>query len=98
MNSNDNFDALWEDLKEQVRKARGERNPIYTMGENALTQLYGLRLQIGSLSKDETGKGYAYIHASIPGATLARAAYAEDLRAIAVECIAASLDIEDAKQ
>lgn len=98
MNSNDNFDALWEDLKEQIRKARGERKSIYTMGENALTQRRGLRLQIGSLSEDATGKGYAYIHASIPGASLARGAYAEDLRAIAVECIAASLDIEDAKQ
>ena len=92
MNTNDNFDALWSNLKAEVRKARkGERPLIYTDGDTAMGHRYG-----GHLSVNEGDEDGATLYVSIGRASLSINCQPEDLRAIAAQCLAAAEEVEEA--
>ncbi len=93
---NERFDELWAAMKEKVREARGERDALHTMGENAISQRWGARVYVGTPTEDENGKDYVNIHTSTGHASMITSAYAEDLMSIAAHCIAAAQDINEA--
>lgn len=86
--TNDNFDGLWENLKAEVIKARkGERPMVYTDNRSQ----YGGHLAVNQ--GDEDG---ASIYVSIGRASLSINCQPEDLRTIAVQCLAAAEEVEEA--
>ena len=92
--NNDNFDALWSNLKEQVtaaRKAGADREMIRTDGSTPLASGYG---GIISVNKgDEDGASLFIARNGWHGTINCQP---DDLRAIAAQCLAAADEIEDA--
>jgi hypothetical protein len=92
--NNENFDNLWDRLKEQVRTARGDREAIYTNGENALTQHAGGRIWVDPSATD----GMHYVGVGIRRADVHFYATSDDLLTIAAKCIATAIDSTDEQQ
>jgi hypothetical protein len=94
MNTNtDNFDALWNNFRGEVAKARtGEREMIYTDGDTAMGHRYGGHIAIHQ--GDEDG---ASMYVCIGRASVSLNCQPEDLRTIAAHCLAAAEEIEEAK-
>jgi hypothetical protein len=93
MSNTDNFDALWDNLKEQVRAARGNPSAIYTNGEDPLTQRHGARVY---LSSDMDGT--VTVGVGMPRASIRFSATNDDLLTIAAKCIATHIDNTHEKQ
>ena len=93
--TNDNFDNLWNQLKDSIREQRGERQGFKTYGEaDQLNQVYGARLQVGTLGKF-SDKQHSYLHvaqAQFAGVVLL---HREDLMALAAQCLGAVVDMDE---
>ena len=90
MSTTDNFDALWANLKEQVKVAReqgGDRDMIYTDNESK----YGGRVTV--YKGDEDG---ASVTTWIQNANMTINCQPVDLRALAAQYLAAAEEIEEA--
>ena len=90
MSKTDNFDALWSNLKDQVKAAReqgGDRDMIYT--DNG--SVYAGRISI--CKGDEDG---ASITTWVQSANVSINCQPEDLRALAAHCLAAAEEVEEA--
>lgn len=92
MNTNDNFDNLWSNLKEQVKAARGYNGAVTTMG--SLTSENSLRVSLSPPSK-HFNPDAPWVHMSINGASIIAKARGGELLAISALCIAAALDLEE---
>jgi hypothetical protein len=93
MNNPDNTDQLWENLKAQIRAARGDRESFYTNDENALTQRYG-----ASVCIDPDMEGKATVGVTMHRASVRFTATPADLLTIAAKCIATAIDTTDEQQ
>ena len=100
MNTPDNFDALWDSLKEQVKQARigkvgpdelEERPLIYTDGDAGFQSKYGGIVAVNS--GDEDG---ASLYVTTGRATISINCQPAALYAIAAQCIAAAQEVEEA--
>lgn len=93
--NNDNFDALWSNLKEQVtaaRKAGADRDIIYTDGASPGTVSdYG-----GQCYVDPGDEDGASLVIRTRSSSIRINCQPNDLRAIAAQCLAAADEIEDA--
>jgi hypothetical protein len=92
--NNDNFDALWSNLKEQViaaRKAGNDRHSITTDG--TLPGIPGYGGSVTVWSGDEDG---AVLYVTNHNGMIKVNCQPSDLRAIAAQCLAAADEIEDA--
>ena len=93
-NENDNFDAPWSAMKEQVGKVRDtDRRGIHTMENLPPTEQaqYSSRVMVGGGYEDG-----ATIYFSSHGFTSNIHANATDLRTIAAHCIAAAEEVDSA--
>ena len=88
------FEALWPEFTQQVRRSFGGRQAIYTMGETPATQNHGVRLSISAPSDSLAKPARAYIHYGLNGMSAIGALTSEDLRALAAQAIAASIEID----
>jgi len=88
--NNDNFDNLWDKLKEQVRAARGDREAIYTNGESPFSQRNGARVSVDPYEEENFN-----VSVSVRRASVQFAATPADLLTIAAKCIAAAIDSTD---
>lgn len=92
------FDHLWERFKAELRKACGDRESVYTMRENAVTQRWGSRVHVGTPTADEHGEHFANIHVSTARNSSITAAYAEDMVTMAAHLMASAEEITAANE
>ena len=93
-NENDNSDAFWSAMKEQVRKVRDtDRSGINTMEDLPIDEWakYSSRVMVGGGYED--GATIYFSHNGFSGNVNANAA---DLRTIAAHCIAAAEEVDSA--
>ena len=90
MNANDNFDALWSNLRSQVKEAREKRtnDSAYLFGQ--VTTSARTEVHIGE--GDSSG---ALVKVLRPGFSAAALCSSEELRAIAVHCLAAAEECDE---
>ncbi len=93
MSAPDNFDQLWDQLKEQVRAARGSRETIYTNGEDPLTQRNGARVTVDPYEEENFN-----VFVGVRRASVQFTATPADLLTIAAKCIATAIDSQDEEQ
>ncbi len=98
-NTNDNFDAkaeaLWNDFKRSVRKARtGERDAIYTGNDMDPMERLAMGGRVSVSKGDEDG---TMIHMGRNSWSGSLTVTAVELRTIAAHCLAAAEEIEEAK-
>ena len=91
MSSNDNFDALWERLKQSVRERR-EPEAVYTMG--GTFDRDHARIDTGSPDEDDTGKPMVSLHMGTGTSSIMGYANREDLINIAEHCLLRAAQIE----
>ena len=82
--TNDNFENLWNRLRESIRERR-EPETVYTMG-GIMTRDY-FRFSTGEVDLDENDRPMVSTHAGALKATLTAYARKEDLIAIAEHCL-----------
>lgn len=88
--NDERFEQLWQGLREQVRAARGERPGIFTMDG---IPVGSDRVSVGSTDSD--GASLHVMRGSWSGAVHCNE---RDLVAIAAQCVAAAIEIEEAKE
>ena len=89
-NNNDNFDALWNELKEQVREAREQRSARAYLFEQVRTEA-GTAVNIGDGCEDG-----ALVSIERTGFRATALCAPGELRTIAVQCLAAAEEVEEA--
>ena len=89
-NTNDNFDALWNGLKEQVKEARKQRAGQSYLFEQVRTAA-GTEVNIGD--GDDSGALVSIQRAGFRATALCDPG---ELRTIAVQCLAAAEEAEEA--
>lgn len=80
----DNFDALWERLKQSIRERR-EPSAIYTM--NGHLDRDHARVDTGNPDEDDDGTPFVSLHVSMSRASMMAYARREDLINIAEHCL-----------
>jgi hypothetical protein len=95
--TSENFDHLWGDLKDKVRKARGDtRQGIYTCGETPGSMQFGGRFRVLEVDDDD----------DVPSVTMTMSrsgfsgnirCHREDLLDIAAQCLGAVVDMDELK-
>jgi hypothetical protein len=93
--TDENFDALWEDLKARMREARGERDFIRTFGEGPTYQKYGATLSFGEPDQDEDGKLACTVGVSMRHSSQRFATHREDLINIAAHALGTVADMDE---
>ena len=89
---NDNFDALWERLKQSVRERR-EPSSVYTVGGPNDTN--HARFDTGDADDDEDGTPIVSLHMGAHRSRVMGYANREDLINIAEHCLLRAAQIED---
>ena len=93
MNTNDNFDALWGNLREAVKQARTERANVQTRQDLPRMD----RIIFGGTVRVSTGDADgSHIHLARGNWSGLVSVSAEDLRSIAAQCLAAAEEVEEA--
>ena len=92
--TNDNFDNLWNQLKDSIREQRGERKSIYTFGESVTRQEFGGRISVSEVDTYE-GKPIATVHMSRGTWGGLINAHREDLMNLAAQCLGAVSDMDE---
>ena len=88
----DNFDALWSGLKDRVREARTKREATFTMGGPNMGAANGG----GRISVDDGEVDGTMIHVGGRGWNGYVICNANDLRTLAVHCLAAAEEVDEA--
>lgn len=94
MNTNENFDALWSDMKARIAQARGSRQGIYTYEGSPLTQVHGGRVQVGEVSTDDQDLPYTNLSVGRNNWSGLMAVNREDLLNLGAQCLAAAQEME----
>jgi hypothetical protein len=91
--TDDNFDALWEDLKARMREARGDRPLIYTSGSLPWGNKFGGIVRVAQVEKEG-----ANLYAEGKHLSEVMLMQREDLLALAGQCLGAVADMEELNQ
>ncbi len=89
-NTNDNFNILWSNLKDQVRKARNKTERAIESSSDSLPG----RMYVGQ--GQDYGRCLIQLNIGL-GASVSTSFNVDQLRTIAAHCLAAAEEIEEAK-
>jgi hypothetical protein len=88
--TDDNFDALWEDLKARMREARGDRPLIYTGDSSSFGKTFGGVVCVRPV--ESYGANLYAQGGTMPEVMLMQR---EDLLALAGQCLGAVADMDE---
>lgn len=93
LTENEKFDLLWDQMKQRIREARGERSTVYTYGGHPGYETeFGGRVNIGKVDRDGTS---LIVHKGVWGGLVHL--NRQDLLTIAAHCLAAAEELDELK-